>query len=116
MAIEMTSEQIDAYRAKAVDDILKAIMPLNAEHDGEAVSLLPLEVALECLGTAAAWIVATSGHFHTRSARREVLEGMNKEAVRISHLLADNPDAAGQNLLKVIDKGIVDLSGRGRPS
>ena len=111
MSIEMTPEQIDAYRAQATNEILHAMLPQNTEYNGEMVSLVPVEVALEAAAGAIAWLVVSTGHFNTPRDRRLLIEDFAKRTTKLANLLADNPDAAGVNLLNVLDKNVQEVGG-----
>ena len=107
----MTPEQIEAYRAKATHEILKAMMPENTEYNGEMVSLIPVEAALDAAGAAIAWFIVTTGHFGTPRERRMLIEDFAKRTTKLANTIAANPEAAGSNLLNIIDKGIQEIGG-----
>lgn len=112
MNIEMTPEQIEAYQAQATHEILRAMMPENAEYNGEKVTLVPVEAALDAAGAAIAWMIVTTGHFPQPRDRRLLIEDFAKRTIRLANSIADNPGAAGVNLLNIIDKGVQEVGGK----
>lgn len=111
MSIEMTPEQIEAYRSKAMNDVIKALMPENTEYNGELVSLVPVEAALDAAGAALAWLIVTTGHFNTPRDRRLLIEDFAKRTVKLANTIAANPEKAGVNLLNILDKGVQEVGG-----
>ncbi len=111
MSIEMTPEQVEAYQAQAINDIICALMPENAEFNGEMVSLIPVEAALDAASAAIAWLIASTGHFATPRDRRLLIEDFAKRTVKLANQFADNPEVSGVNLLNILDKNVQDVGG-----